>query len=116
MKRRNSKYLKPHFSITTNMKRAKKRIAFFKESRIPKNQILWSACKSDQTSADSQFYLRWNGAFTYYFCKMLSASSAKCSRSTLLKNVQDALRKDSFDQVPQLMCNEDLLLKNFLKV
>ena len=45
---------------------------------------------------------KYNGAFTYYFCKHLRDVKGKITRSDLLKRVRASLKHEDFDQVPQL--------------
>ncbi|NTU58445.1 MAG: caspase family protein [Chlorobiaceae bacterium] len=66
------------------------------------HQILWSGCRSDQTSADAQIDGSWHGAFTYFFCKEMRASNNSLSRAELLKKVRQGLKSAHYTQVPQL--------------
>ena len=68
------------------------------------NQILWAACRSDQTSADANIAGGWHGAFTYYFCKELRACRNGLSRAALLTKVRADLAAGGYGQVPQLEC------------
>ena len=73
-------------------------------------QILWAACKSNQTSADAHIGGTWHGAFTYFFCKELHASvrasgrSPLLTRAGLLKKVRADLKAARYTQTPQLEC------------
>ena len=69
------------------------------------DQVLWAACRADQTSADANIDGGWHGAFTYYFCKELRASKNKLTRAKLLARVRGGLSGD-YNQVPQLECDE----------
>ena len=71
------------------------------ESGIAK-AILWSACRTDQTSADARINGVWNGAFTYYLCKEINASKNKLSRNDLLAKVRSDLKSGKYTQIPQL--------------
>lgn len=68
------------------------------------NQILWSGCKSNQTSADAYFNGRYNGAFTYYFVKTMTATQNKLARTAVVQQMRSAMA-GKFSQVPQLESN-----------
>jgi hypothetical protein len=68
------------------------------------NHVLWSACRSDQYSADAEIDGAPAGAFTYWFCRQIRQASGKLSRSEMLRRVRASLRDDGFSQVPQLEC------------
>ncbi len=68
------------------------------------NQILWSGCKADQTSADAYFSGRYNGAFTYYFLQVMNATQNKLSRKDVVAKMRAAMA-GKFAQTPQLEGN-----------
>ena len=68
------------------------------------HHILWAGCKADQTSADAYFSGRYNGAFTYYFCKVMTATQNKLSRKDVVAEMRKQM-KTQFTQVPQLEGN-----------
>lgn len=68
------------------------------------HHILWSGCKSDQTSADAYFNGRYNGAFTYWFMKTVRDTANKLSRKDVVTKMRAAM-KGKFSQVPQLEGN-----------
>jgi len=68
------------------------------------HQILWAACRADQTSADASIAGNWHGAFTYYFCKGITDSHNRLSRRELLQKVRTDLHANHFTQIPQLEC------------
>jgi hypothetical protein len=70
------------------------------------NHILWSACRSDQTSADARMDNDYHGAFTYYYCKHLRNSWTQLTRKQILAKVRNSLRP-RFEQIPQLECDEN---------
>ena len=72
--------------------------------RAAKNVILWAACRDNQTSADAYIGGSYHGAFTYYWCKEMIASSNKISRNEMLKKVNVDLATNHFSQVAQLEC------------
>lgn len=65
------------------------------------HHLLWTGCKASQTSADAYFSGRYNGAFTYYFVKVMRDTQNKLSRKDVIKKMR-ALMKSSFAQTPQL--------------
>ena len=68
------------------------------------HNILWAACRSDQTSADAKIAGGWHGAFTYYFCKEMTACNNALSRAALLTKIRTDLKKGKYSQIPQLEC------------
>jgi hypothetical protein len=68
------------------------------------HQILWAACRADQTSADANIAGGWHGAFTYFFCKEMNACSNSLSRADVLAKVRADLKKGKYNQIPQLEC------------
>jgi hypothetical protein len=69
-----------------------------------KNHVLFTGCRSDQTSADAHFGDTYNGAFTYYMCKVIKESQNGSTRTQNINKLRDYL-KDSFSQSPQLECS-----------
>ena len=68
------------------------------------DHILWTGCKANQTSADAYFSGRYNGAFTYYFVKVMRDSKNKLSRKDVITKMR-SLMKSGFAQTPQLEGN-----------
>jgi hypothetical protein len=68
------------------------------------HHVLWTGCKSNETSADAYFNGRYNGAFTYYFVKVMRDSRNRLSRKAVVAKVR-ALMKAKFTQNPQLEGN-----------
>jgi metacaspase-1 len=68
------------------------------------HQILWAACRADQTSADARIAGGWHGAFTYFFCKEMYACNNSLSRTDLLAKVRADLEGGHYAQTPQLEC------------
>ncbi len=68
------------------------------------HHVLWTGCKSNQTSADAYFDGRYNGAFTYQYCKAIRACNNQSPRKQVIKEIRKAL-KGKFTQVPQLEGN-----------
>ncbi len=69
------------------------------------HNILWSACRSDQTSADAQIGGAWHGAFTYFFVKEMRACQNKLARKDILAKVRADLKAGRYTQSPQLECD-----------
>ncbi|MDM8550108.1 caspase family protein [Desulfobacterales bacterium HSG2] len=72
--------------------------------RSTKHHILWSGCRSDQTSADAEIDGTVNGAFTYYLCKHMRKTGGHISRRNLIERVRNSLRHNAYPQIPQLAC------------
>lgn len=68
------------------------------------HNILWAACRSDQTSADASIAGGWHGAFTYFFCKEMYACNNSLSRTAVLNKVRTDLSAGHYSQIPQLEC------------
>ena len=75
-----------------------------KDVASARHHILWTGCKSNQTSADAYFNGRYSGAFTYHFVKTMLATKNKLSRKAVVDKVR-AEMKGKFAQVPQLETN-----------
>ncbi len=82
---------------------------------LPEYLSLFSGCADNQTSADALIGGKYNGAFTYYFCKHLRDVKGKISRADLLKRVRASLKHEDFDQVPQLETSKAKKGRNFLE-
>ena len=88
---------------------------FSTDKEITLNHILWAGCKDSQTSADALIDGKYNGAFSYYFCKHVRESSGKISRADLYTRLKNSLKYNHFSQVPQLECKEALRSENIFK-
>lgn len=84
--------------------RAKGVAASAKDAVAGQHHILWTGCKSNQTSADAYFSGRYSGAFTYYYVRVMRESKNTLSRKAVVAKVREAL-KGKFSQVPQLEGN-----------
>jgi hypothetical protein len=82
---------------------------------VPEYLVLFSGCADNQTSADALIGGKYNGAFTYYFCKHLRDVKGKVKRSELLKRVRASLKYEEYDQVPQLEASKAKKGKNLLE-
>jgi metacaspase-1 len=72
------------------------------------NVILWSGCKSDQTSADAFINHSYQGAFTCFFLKNYQHSKF---RNEIIQDINDDLDKNKYEQDPQLECSDELGIK-----
>jgi len=69
------------------------------------SQVLWAACRSDQTSADALIDGGWHGAFTHAFCSVMrSDTSRSLNRHQILQKVRAVLH-GRYTQTPQLECS-----------
>jgi hypothetical protein len=84
-------------------------------SALPEYLVLFSGCADNQTSADAIIGGKYNGAFTYYFCKHLRDVKGKITRADLLKRVRASLKHEDFDQVPQLEASKAKKTKNLME-
>jgi hypothetical protein len=75
-----------------------------KEAVAGAHHLLWTGCKANETSADAYFNGRYNGAFTYYFVKVMRDTKNKLARKDVIVKVR-ALMKNKFAQNPQLEGN-----------
>jgi len=66
--------------------------------------ILWTGCRSDQTSADARIGGTWHGAFTYFFCKGMRDNQNQLSRKDLIEKIREDLKNGHYTQIPQLEC------------
>ena len=82
---------------------------------LPEYLVLFSGCRDNQTSADALIGGKYNGAFTYYFCKHLRDVKGKIARAELLKRVRASLKHEDFEQVPQLEASKAKKGKNILE-
>ncbi len=81
---------------------------FQSAKRSTLRHILWAGCRDNQTSSDADIGGKYNGAFTYYFCKHVRDAGGNITRGELLTRVRNSLRHYGFDQVPQLECEAAL--------
>ena len=69
-----------------------------------RSQVLWAACRADQTSADALIDGGWHGAFTHAFCKAMGSDTASgLTRNQILQKVRAVLH-GRYTQTPQLEC------------
>jgi hypothetical protein len=65
------------------------------------NVIMVSGCSDNQTSADSIFNNRPNGAMTWSLLESLKQNS-NCTWRELIKNMRDILKSKNYEQIPQI--------------
>lgn len=82
--------------------------AFRTDEAIILNHVLWAGCKDNQTSADAEIDGRYNGAFSYYFCKHIRESRGNVTRSELHNRIKNSLAYNRYTQIPQLECKNTL--------
>ncbi len=82
--------------------------AFRSDPLIILNHILWAACRDNQTAADSYIDGRYNGAFSYYFCKHIREGGTTIPREELHRRITGSLIHNNYTQSPQLECNDKL--------
>ncbi len=103
MKEMKIRFLPPPMDIECRNEESLKVRNFGMKEAIKKlNHVLWSGCKSSQTSADALIGNSFNGAFTYYFCKHIRNAQGKINRGDLIKRVRASLKHEQYSQVPQL--------------
>ena len=69
------------------------------KTKMPPNVCLWSACESDQTSADAYIDGKWQGAFSAAFRKFFKPGR---SRSDIIYYARKWLKDNHYAQVPHL--------------
>lgn len=75
------------------------------------NHTLWAACQDHQTSEETEFKGIVRGVFTYHFCKVLRRTSGAIERQKLEQLVTAALKREGFEQAPQLETSKEELLE-----
>jgi metacaspase-1 len=108
----NYRYVRPPVDIDCRLQgdedRMKPARAFRTDREIILNHVLWAGCKDNQTSADAEIEGRYNGAFSYYFCKHIRESKGNITRSELHSRVRNSLAYNRYSQIPQLECKNTL--------
>ena len=79
-------------------------VAKSKEAVAGAHHMLWTGCKANETSADAYFNGRYNGAFTYYYIKVMRDTKNKLSRKDVVAKMR-TLMQGKFAQNPQLEGN-----------
>ena len=65
-------------------------------------EMLITGCRDTQTSADAHIGGSFNGALTYYLVESIKAAQGKLTYRELHQHTTAQLKKNDFDQVPQL--------------
>jgi hypothetical protein len=65
-------------------------------------EMLITGCRDTQTSADAHIGGSFNGALTYYLVESIKAAEGKLTYRKLHQDTIGKLKKNDFDQVPQL--------------
>jgi hypothetical protein len=92
------------FTLARQPSTAKSRGGGSKKPVAGIHHILWTGCKSNETSADAFFNDRYNGAFTYHFVKVMRDSKNRHSRTDVIAKMRALMQKE-FAQNPQLEGN-----------
>jgi uncharacterized caspase-like protein len=79
------------------------------------NHILWSACKENQVSEETEIEGKVRGVFTYNFCQVLRRTNGNITRKSLHKIVNAAIKRGGYAQTPQLEAVKDETLDNPFK-
>jgi hypothetical protein len=108
----NNRYVRPPVDIECRMQGDEDKMkpvkAFRTDREIILNHILWAGCKDNQTSADAEIEGRYNGAFSYYFCKNIRESKGIITRVELHTRIKNSLSYNRYSQIPQLECRNTL--------
>lgn len=72
----------------------------FKQLETQGNVFMISGCNDYQTSADSQFNGKSNGAMTWSLLECIK-QKPNCNWRELVKSMRDLLRNNGYDQIPQ---------------
>jgi hypothetical protein len=93
------------FTLERGKRRGKGKRGLKRERAVAgAHHLLWTGCKSNETSADAYFSGRYNGAFTYHFVKVMRDTKNKLSRKDVIARMRTAMR-GHFAQNPQLEGN-----------
>ncbi|SRR6185437_7490121 len=65
-------------------------------------ELLITGCRDTQTSADADIGGTYNGALTYYLVKSIKEAEGKLTYQELHQGTVAKLKRNDFDQVPQL--------------
>jgi uncharacterized caspase-like protein len=77
-------------------------------------ELLITGCRATQTSADAFIKGSYNGALTFYLAETLRAAKGKLTYRELHERTTGKLRREGFDQVPQLEGRAAALDRPFL--
>jgi hypothetical protein len=78
-------------------------VAHTNEIETDGNVIMISGCTDKQTSADAEFNNKANGALTWSLLETLKIKQSNTMTwRSLIRNMRDILKKNNFEQIPQL--------------
>jgi hypothetical protein len=92
--------------------RARKRNSDIDHADIP--EMLITSCRDTQTSADASIGGIYNGAFTYYLVESIKEANGNLTYRELHKLTTAKLKKNDFDQAPQLKGRRSSFERPFL--
>lgn len=99
-------------TLRRSTKAARKKQDVVAVAGIP--EVLISGCRADQTSADAWIKSSYNGALTYYLVETLAQARGPLTHRELHERVCAKLRREDYDQVPQLEGTKTRLDQPFL--
>lgn len=109
-------------NLNTSRKRKDKMMLkpFMKDTTTQGNAILISGCSDKETSSDAWMPTsngkgRYHGAMTFYLAQTLREANWKISYAKLVEIMNQKLKRDGFDQTPQLESRKEFMTKNFLE-
>jgi len=76
-----------------------------KQLETKANVFMISGCTDEQTSADSVFNGKANGAMTWSLLESLK-QKPKCNWRELVKSMRDLLKNSQYEQIPQFSCGK----------
>ncbi len=101
-----NRYIEPPLDLLARFEgeedQLKRKKLFQGAARAPVHHILWAGCMDNQTCADAFIDGSYNGAFSYYFCKVMRETGNRMSRAEVLSRVRSLLKKGNYSQIPQL--------------
>ncbi|MFY4728411.1 caspase family protein, partial [Nitrospira sp. BLG_2] len=65
-------------------------------------EVLITGCRDTQTSADAHIGGSYNGALTYYLVESIKEAEGKLTYRELHQRTTAKLKREDFDQIPQL--------------
>jgi hypothetical protein len=96
-------------------KRRRKEFRMLQDSKLSKSKceaILFSGCKDNQYSADAYIKGKYQGAMTWGFFEVLKKYNYQpLSYKKLIGKIQDLLKRNRYEQVPQLSSGNFINLK-----
>ena len=81
----------------------------------PKNVILYSGCRDDQTSADAHIAGAPVGAMSWAFLETMKECDGDESYVDILRNTRQRL-KENYSQIPQLTCGREIDLEKLYTI